>query len=122
MMNLTPGIILFNLRICEPINQLLNNLIIVMLATALLCFLVSEITRNYSQVDKLWSLMPLVYSWMVYMEFPSWGAGNESAGTAWGLEPGYNFRKEGWLQYYPWRGEEDYRWKIMQQQPMLRGR
>ncbi|MCK7529655.1 MAG: hypothetical protein MZV63_00620 [Marinilabiliales bacterium] len=27
-----------------------------MIAVVLVCFIVSEITRNYSQVDKLWSL------------------------------------------------------------------
>ena len=37
----------------------------VMLAAALLCFAVSELTRNYSQVDKLWSLLPIGYAWYV---------------------------------------------------------
>ena len=30
-----------------------------MLTVALLCFAVSELTRNYSQVDKIWSITPV---------------------------------------------------------------
>ena len=46
-------------------NEILVKLLIVYLAAALLCFMVSTLTKNYSQVDKLWSLIPLVYVWMV---------------------------------------------------------
>ena len=40
------------------------------LGMALLCFLVSNLSRNYSQVDKLWSIMPVVYAWMIYGQAP----------------------------------------------------
>ena len=52
-------------------GQLHITLITIMLATAFICFLVSEITRNYSQVDKLWSLMPIIYSLVAYSANPS---------------------------------------------------
>ncbi len=51
----------------EPLTGLqhgiLIKLLVVYLAAALLCFLVSSIAGNYSQVDKLWSLMPIAYVW-----------------------------------------------------------
>ena len=53
------------------IQNLVNIWIALMAAVALLCFIVSEITRNYSQVDKLWSLMPIVYGWITAATFPS---------------------------------------------------
>ena len=36
-----------------------------MLAVAALCFLIGTVTGNVSQVDKLWSIMPVVYVWIV---------------------------------------------------------
>ena len=35
------------------------------LGVALYCFIVSEIAKNYSQVDKLWSIVPFVYGWYI---------------------------------------------------------
>ena len=43
----------------------LTDLLTVYLVMALLCFAVSTASNNYSQVDKLWSIMPLVYTWIV---------------------------------------------------------
>ena len=95
-----------------------------MTAVAVLCFLVSEVTRNYSQVDKLWSLLPIGYVWYV-----SWRAGLEPRTllmavlvTVWGLRLSYNFARRGGYQWPPWRGEEDYRWAVLRQNPMLAGR
>ena len=42
----------------------LQILIRLMIGIAVTCFIVSELTQNYSQVDKLWSIMPLVYVWV----------------------------------------------------------
>jgi steroid 5-alpha reductase family enzyme len=28
------------------------------------CLIVGEITKNNSQVDKLWSILPIVYAWI----------------------------------------------------------
>ena len=37
--------------------------------SALLCFALGEITRNNSQVDKIWSILPFVYCWVIAVEF-----------------------------------------------------
>ena len=38
----------------------------VMLCAAFLCWLLSVIMHNYSQVDRLWSVLPAVYAWIYY--------------------------------------------------------
>jgi len=94
-----------------------------MIIIALVCFIVSEITRNYSQVDKLWSLMPIAYSWITLAAFPSPRlAVMASLVTIWGLRLSYNFYRKGGYNIIPWKGEEDYRWKIMRGISMLKGR
>jgi steroid 5-alpha reductase family enzyme len=94
-----------------------------MLTAALVCFLVSEITRNYSQVDKLWSLMPVVYSLMTLAAFPSPRIWIMSfLVIIWGFRLSYNFSRKGGYNIIPWKGEEDYRWKIMSRHPALKGR
>ena len=105
------------------LQQLMILWITIMVSAAMTCFLVSEITRNYSQVDKLWSLMPIVYSSISCIFFPSprlliMGV----MVSLWGLRLSFNFYRKGGYNIIPWKGEEDYRWKIMQQNPFLKGR
>ena len=103
--------------------SLIHTWLIVCSAIIILCFLVSEITRNYSQVDKLWSLMPIAYSWITFSSFPSPRVFIMSAlVTIWGLRLSYNFSRKGGYNIIPWKGEEDYRWKVMRENPMLKGR
>jgi steroid 5-alpha reductase family enzyme len=105
------------------IQNLINIWIVFMAAVAILCFVVSEITRNYSQVDKLWSLMPIVYGWITAAIFPSARVFVMAAlVTAWGLRLSYNFSRKGGYNIIPWKGEEDYRWKVMRENPFLKGR
>jgi steroid 5-alpha reductase family enzyme len=40
-------------------------LLIVCGAAALYCFVVGEISRNNSQMDKLWSILPIAYTWII---------------------------------------------------------
>lgn len=95
---------------------------VIMLAVALTCFVVSELTRNYSQVDKIWSLIPIVYAWY----FASQGGMEPRLVlmamlvTAWGLRLTYNFGRRGGYHWIPWKGEEDYRWAVLQQQPIFK--
>lgn len=112
---------LFNLSSTSS-NQVFNTLIIIMLATILVCFIVGELTRNFSQVDKIWSLIPIVYSWVVLSSFP-----NSPRillmtllVTIWGLRLTYNFSRKGGYNIIPWKGEEDYRWNILRQSPLLK--
>ena len=104
-------------------GQLHITLMTIMLATAFICFLVSEITRNYSQVDKLWSLMPVIYSLVAYTANPSPRLGIMCVLVAiWGFRLSFNFYRKGGYNIVPWRGEEDYRWKILRQHPAFKGR
>ena len=109
----------------EPLTDLqhgmLIKLLIVYLAAALLCFVVSTISGNYSQVDKLWSIMPIAYVWMVAVE-----ASMEPRlilmavlVTVWGLRLTYNFSRKGGYSWKFWTGTEDYRWAVLQVKPEL---
>jgi steroid 5-alpha reductase family enzyme len=42
--------------------------------------------------------------------------------TIWGLRLSFNFYRKGGYNIIPWKGEEDYRWKILRQHPKLKGR
>jgi steroid 5-alpha reductase family enzyme len=95
----------------------------VMITVALLCFIVSELTRNYSQVDKLWSLVPIGYGWITFAAYPTPRIFvMASLVTIWGLRLSYNFYRKGGYNIIPWKGSEDYRWQIMRERPELRGR
>jgi len=104
-------------------GQLSGICITIMITAALVCFVVGEITSNYSQVDKLWSLMPVIYSLIALIYSP-----NPRLlimcilVTTWGIRLSYNLHRKGGYNIVPWKGEEDYRWKIMRQQPLLKGR
>lgn len=105
------------------IQNLIRIWLAVMAGIALLCFIVSEVTRNYSQVDKLWSLIPIVYGWITVAASPSPRLFvMASLVTLWGLRLSYNFSRKGGYNIIPWKGEEDYRWKVMRENAMLKGR
>lgn len=93
-------------------------------AAVVLCFLAGELTLNYSQTDKLWSLMPVIYSWTAVSYNPSelrlWLMA--SLVTIWGVRLTYNFYRKGGYSLIPWKGEEDYRWKYLRQHPLLKSR
>jgi steroid 5-alpha reductase family enzyme len=105
------------------VSGLLQSWVIVFAAIVVLCFMVGELARNYSQVDKLWSIIPGIYSWLTFVSFPSARLLIMSIlVTAWGLRLSYNFNRKGGYNIIPWKGEEDYRWKIMRENPLLKGR
>ena len=39
------------------------DMLFLYLAAASYCFIAGELTTNYSQVDRLWSIIPIVYCW-----------------------------------------------------------
>ena len=109
----------------EPLTNvqegILLKLLVVYLVAAGLCFLVSTISRNYSQVDKLWSLIPIAYVWMVAVH-----SGMEPRlilmallVSAWGFRLSYNFSRRGGYSWKFWTGEEDYRWAVLRAKPEL---
>jgi steroid 5-alpha reductase family enzyme len=104
-------------------TQLTHTWIVIMLSMVLLCFIVSELTRNYSQVDKIWSLMPIVYAILTLLTSPSPRLIIMCLlVTIWGLRLSFNFYRKGGYDKIPWRGEEDYRWSIMRKNSLLKGR
>lgn len=82
-------------------------------------FIVGQLTGNNSQVDKLWSIVPIIYAWyMTYL-----GGWNERMilmsvlVTIWGARLTYNFARRGAYTWKFWEGEEDYRWEILRKKP-----
>lgn len=102
----------------------LQDIILAMLGIAGLCFVASELTGNYSQVDKLWSIVPVGYTWFFAIR-----SGLDERlvlmavlVTIWGARLTYNFARRGGYQWPPWSGEEDYRWSVLREMPLLQGR
>ncbi len=67
--------------------------------SAAICFILSSMTGNYSQVDKLWSIMPVVYVWII----AHIGGYDErlllmaTLVTIWGIRLTYNFLAAWWV-------------------------
>lgn len=92
--------------------DILSTLAIVAGCSMLYCFVVGEITGNNSQMDKLWSILPPVYVWIVAAK-----GGMDPRlvimavlATLWGARLTYNFARKGAYSWRFWSGEEDYRW------------
>ncbi len=86
---------------------------------AFLCFVVSVITDNYSQVDKLWSVIPVPYVWIVAAQgdFDPRGTLMAVLVTIWAARLTFNFARRGGYSWKFWTGEEDYRWSILRAKP-----
>ncbi len=95
-----------------------------MLGFAGLCFVVSELSGNYSQVDKLWSITPPLYCWTITVlaGMPERMLLMSLLATVWGIRLTYNFSRHGAYRWKFWTGHEDYRWAHVRQNPALQGR
>lgn len=113
----------FAFRFNEPLTpyqmEVLRDLVTIYIIAAGACFLVSLVTDNYSQVDKLWSLIPIAYVWIVAIR-----ADLEPRillmaflVTVWGIRLTYNFNRRGGYSFRFWTGEEDYRWAVLRSKP-----
>src|SRR5262245_50406128 len=85
-------------------------LLCVVLAAA--CWLLSIVTRNYSQVDRLWSIAPPLYAVL----FPAQASFRDPRldvmavlTVLWGARLTYNFARKGGYR----SGNEDYRWEAV---------
>ncbi len=103
------------INLAEVQKETLNILLIVCGVSVLYCFTVGEITGNNSQMDKLWSVLPIAYAWIIAIK------GGMQAKlvilaiiiTIWGARLTYNFARKGAYSIKFWSGEEDYRWKYL---------
>ncbi len=102
----------------------LETVVYMMLGVALLCFVVGELTNNVSQVDKVWSLVPIAYVWTVtdYGDYAPRLVIMAVLVTLWGARLTYNFSRHGAYQLKFWGGHEDYRWEILRQRPEFQKR
>lgn len=83
-------------------------------AVCLMTWLTSVITKEYSWVDRIWPIIPIVYMWVF-----AYGANFANPRlnlmailvTAWGARLTFNFARKG--GYAP--GGEDYRWAILRE-------
>ena len=93
----------------------------VMLGVAFLCYGVGELTGNVSQVDKLWSIVPVVYAWIITGQggYDSRMVLMSVLATLWGVRLTYNFSRHGAYQWKFWTGHEDYRWAHVRKNPGL---
>lgn len=105
-------------------RRILNVLIIICLSSISYCFIVGEITNNNSQMDKLWSLLPIAYTWVIAIM-----GGMDirliiyaSIVTLWGIRLTFNFARKGAYKLKFWEGEEDYRWAILRENSVLKNR
>ncbi len=110
----------------EPLNNtkqgMLKILVSVNVGFSLLAFAISTITKNYSQVDKLWSTLPILYVGLTAYHFPEPRVILMAVlAILWGLRLSYNFGRKGGFQWKFWEGEEDYRWEVLRQKPEFQG-
>jgi steroid 5-alpha reductase family enzyme len=102
----------------------LKTLLIVCSCAIVYCFAAGEITQNFSQMDKLWSILPVAYVWIIAVN------GGMKARlviyalivTAWGIRLTVNFARKGAYSIKFWTGVEDYRWSIVHSAKFFRSR
>jgi steroid 5-alpha reductase family enzyme len=76
------------------------------------CWVASLLTGNYSQVDRLWSILPVLY----VFHFAAHGSFTDlrlalmtTLAVLWGARLTYNYARKGGYR----RGSEDYRWEVL---------
>ena len=111
-------------QLTETQKNALITVLIICGGSALYCFVVGEITRNNSQMDKLWSLLPIAYTWVIaaYSNFNIRCTVIAVLVTLWGLRLTFNFARKGAYSIKFWSGEEDYRWQVLRQNKYLKNK
>lgn len=82
---------------------------------AVACWVLSILTREYSWVDRLWSVLPAVYCLIVAvnLEFQSARVNVMTVlATLWAMRLTFNYARKGGY----WIGGEDYRWVYLRKQ------
>lgn len=106
---------MLHMPLIEPLlRPPLSTALVICAASSAACWLLSVLTRNCSQVDRLWSLLPPVYV-TLFASAAGFADPRLNLMTAlcwaWGLRLTYNFARKGGYR----RGAEDYRWPILRQ-------
>ncbi len=94
---------------------ILKTLLLIMGCSGLFCFVVGELTGNNSQMDKLWSILPIVYVWIIAVRGGMTPRLVVMAllATVWGVRLTFNFARKGAYRLKFWEGNEDYRWAVL---------
>ncbi len=114
-----------------PSDSILAGALAVVVAMSFATWALSVVTRNYSIIDRIWSLLPPFYAWFFVfagfleaqtvsiigsnMTFTSFLAGNTRLlimavlSSLWGIRLTYNYARKGGYAL----GAEDYRWVIV---------
>ena len=118
------GFVLGGFHLSELQLDTLMILIIVCVISMAYCFIAGEITGNNSQMDKLWSVLPIVYAWIIVVRSDMNLRLIVMAIliTIWGVRLTANFAKKGAYSIKFWSGEEDYRWIVLRENPKLNKR
>ena len=107
----------------EPLTEMqwstLTTLLWVYGIAAGISFVVGSLTDNYSQVDKLWSIIPVPYVWIVAVDsnFEPRIVLMAVLVTIWAARLTFNFGRRGGYSWKFWTGDEDYRWEILRAKP-----
>lgn len=109
----------FDVPLTELQQSTLKTLLCVYGIAAGLCFIVSSATKNYSQVDKLWSIIPIPYVWIIAYntDFEPRILLMAFLVSIWAVRLTYNFARRGGYSWKIWTGEEDYRWAVLRAKP-----
>ncbi len=118
------GFVFGGFTLTETQSETLKILLIVCGCSVAFCFIVGELAQNFSQMDKLWSILPIAYAWIVA------GKGDMKPRlvvyalivTVWGVRLTINFARKGAYRLKFWTGEEDYRWSIVRSNPIFRNK
>ncbi len=118
------GFILGGFQLSNLQLDTLTILIIVCVISIAYCFIAGEMTGNNSQMDKLWSILPIAYAWIIVAKS---GMNPRLIVmailiTIWGVRLTLNFAKKGAYSIKFWSGEEDYRWVVLRNDPNLNKR
>ena len=111
-----------------PLNETAERAILSMscvtIAAIAYCFIVGELTGNNSQVDKLWSILPIIYVWIAahYGNYSPRLVLMATLVSIWGVRLTYNFSRHGAFTWRFWEGKEDYRWEVLRQKPEFKPR
>ncbi len=112
----------------NQLSKLQTDTFMILIAVSIIsmayCFIAGELAGNNSQTDKLWSVLPVVYAWIIVSksDLNLRLVVMAILVTLWGLRLTINFAKKGGYSIKFWTGKEDYRWPILRENPNLNKR